>query len=116
MNAIASAGVAAHATNDLISFVTFRNCLSPKPLQSGAKKWGDIAALLRIRSFQETKDGPAVSFVKLKEGTSRAKTNVEYVSTMTLDFDDGTPYSAILPTLADLEFVVHSTHSHTATH
>lgn len=116
MNAIASAGVAAHATNDLISFVTFRNCLSPKPLQSGAKKWGDIAALLGIRSFQETKDGPAISFVKLKEGTSRAKTNVEYVSTMTLDFDDGTPYSAILPTLADLEFVVHSTHSHTATH
>lgn len=116
MTATESSSDAGSQPDDLISFVIYRNCVSSIPYTSGAKKWGEIAALLENRSFRETKDGPAISFVKLKEGTSRAKSNVEYLSAMTLDFDDGTPYSAILPAIADLEFVAHSTHSHTAAH
>ena len=72
MSATESSSDVGSEPDGLISFVTFRNCVSSIPYTSGAKKWGEIAALLENRSFRETKDGPAISFVKLKEEIGRA--------------------------------------------
>ena len=99
-----------------ISFAIYQNCTSTSPIQMGDVPWGTLPSRMKRRSYRKEKDGVAISFVKLKDGTTRANSNVEHVSAIALDVDDGTPFAKLLPSISDVEFVAYSTYSHTEAH
>jgi hypothetical protein len=78
--------------------------------------WGDVLETFKSRAIRSTKGGAAFSFLRLKPGTTRASENVEYLSAVVLDIDDGTPLEGIVGQLQEYEFLAVSTHSHTREH
>lgn len=58
------------------------------------------------------KDGPAIIPAILKKGSTRATKNVESMTALILDVDDGTPYADLLPRVQPFAHFYHTSHSH----
>ena len=72
----------------------------------------------RISQHQERadKDGPAIIPALFKKGSTRATKNVETMTALVLDVDDGTPYADLLPRVQPFAHLYHTSHSHSPEH
>ncbi len=92
----------------------FARCPSKvaKGWSQDSASWDQLVELLTRHDVREEKDGPLWSPVAIRETASRKNESVEAVHLAVLDFDCGKSFEEILPALADLEKVVHTSHSH----
>lgn len=76
--------------------------------------WRDLARLLTTHEKRAAKDGPLFSPTIYRDGATRGKANVEYVTCLVLDFDSGIAPGPLRARWdADgLAYALHSTHSH----
>lgn len=74
--------------------------------------WPELVDLLTRHDIRQEKDGPLWSPVSIRESSHRKAEAVEAVHLLVLDFDCGKTIEEVLPPLAGLEMVVHSSHSH----
>lgn len=99
-----------------LALTTYRSAKLPKPDSTEECTWANLLDRFRTHALRPAKDGAAFSFVRLKSGTTRASANVECLSAVVLDIDDGTPLEEIVTQVRDYEFLSVSTHSHTLGH
>ena len=93
----------------------FNSCKNTTPTESTSVDWEKICTTLSKPEVREVKDGQGISFVKL-EPEIRKNANVQNISAVMMDIDDGTPYADIQSLIEKYEHLAYSTHSHTAEH
>jgi P4 family phage/plasmid primase-like protien len=78
----------------------------------------ELRAVLTNHSTRANKDGPLLAPASFKQGSTRAKENVETVSCFVLDFDDGTNPLDATRALdeAGYCYIIYTTYSHTREH
>lgn len=105
------------SADGLLSVTFYERVNRPQPHHS-PRTWDGLCAVLsRVRPVAGDKsareEGLALwSPVRLREGTSRGNRNVEEVSCLVLDYDDGTDLHNALDRWHGYERMVHTTWSH----
>ena len=99
-----------------LALTTYRSAKLPKPDGTVDCAWANLLDRFCTHATRPEKDGAAFSFLRLKPGTARANENVESLSAVVLDIDDGTPLAEIVNQVREYEFLAVSTHSHTLGH
>jgi P4 family phage/plasmid primase-like protien len=74
--------------------------------------WADVVPLLKQHVRREEKDGPLFAPAQFRDGGKRRDADVEALSMLVLDFDDGTPPKDVTTAWEQWEYVIYSTHSH----
>ena len=96
-----------------IMLSSFRHCRDNQP-QFRTVAWEQLARRLTRHRERAEKDGELWSPTYYPPGTRRAKENVEQLTCLVLDIDDGTPPEVFEEAWAPYVYVLHSTYSHTA--
>lgn len=103
----------AQAAAPLLAFAIFarKNDNTPKVKRL---TWPEIVAKLTAHSIRKNKNGALFSPTLYPPNATRAKENVQAVSCLVLDFDNGTAPDELAAQweAAGLAYVAHSTHSH----
>lgn len=82
-------------------------------IDSGPIPWPDLCELLNQWDIRPEKSGPLWSPAEYPVGAKRGLALVLRVHLLSLDLDDGTPPEALADRWQGLEYVLHSTYSHT---
>lgn len=104
--------------------IAAHNCISISFIRSEADNQPRAATLskakfinqLTCHAIRDKKSGPAFIPAVFKSGAKRQNQNVEYLTALVLDVDDGTPYSTLLERLGPYEHVFYTSHSHRPEH
>lgn len=103
--------------NPLWSVSLYRGAMDAEPALS-RMGWVSLVRLFTdFRPFPEDRDKrklPAWSPATLRPGTRRGNDNVDEVSCIVLDYDDGTPVDDAVAPWTEWAFIVHTSWSHTA--
>lgn len=75
-----------------------------------------LVSRLSAHPERAKKDGPAIIPAVFKDGEKRASANVERMTALVLDVDDGTPFEALYPLVEPFAHVYHTSHSHSPEH
>lgn len=96
-----------------LDFCLYAGITDRTPKQMSAT-WPELAE--RLTEFDERigKEGPLWSPSLIAKGETRSNANVVSVSCLVLDFDDGHDWSDFEGHWSGLEYVLHTTHQHTA--
>lgn len=96
-----------------LDFCLYAGLTDRTPKQMSAT-WPELAE--RLTEFDERigKEGPLWSPSLIAKGETRSNANVVSVSCLVLDFDDGHDWSDFEGHWSGLEYVLHTTHQHTA--
>ncbi len=114
MNSINRNGTQPQDLAATFAVATFAHCEDNKPYRQ-LLTWREVIESLTAHTIRQNKDGQLFSPTLYPDGATRAKGNVQAVSCLTLDFDDGTaPDELTAQWQTDgLAHVIYSTHSHT---
>lgn len=82
--------------------------------QSLTISWHKLSRFLTKHEATAQKDGAAIGFYKLKAGSTRANTNIEFVDLVALDFDQCVAYNEIAEAIKQYAHAFHTSYSHTA--
>lgn len=99
-----------------VEITRFRSVYDSTPVQVSASWTGLCTALGRFRVLSQKSFVPLWSPALYPEGSRRARSNVEAVSCLALDFDDGTTIDAAAEAWMDWPHVIHTSWSHTEAH
>ena len=99
-------------TDRKFALTIYENSKNTKGRQTSST-YPQLVGLLKKRIIREQKDGLAFSPYRLKEGTTRANGNVQFVSLAVADIDDGTSLDTLRLAIGDYTWLAVSSHSHT---
>ena len=98
-----------------LSFASLNSAKDNQP-EVRACTWPELARRLTRHEVKERKGGAAWSPAVYPQGATRGNVNVQAISLLVLDFDDGTPPDAFVESWNSkgLAFAIHSTFSTTS--
>ena len=106
----------ARAVNDSLWVTLYDGARRPRPRFAGYIPFATFLKLVCGRQQRTEKDGLAFGPHRLKQGSSRANSNVEAISAVVFDVDDGTPADSLPAALTWFEHIVYTTHNHSVQH
>jgi len=95
-----------------LAITRFKNKYDKSVARQETMPWQDVVSLLNEHKQRIDKDGPLFAPAKFRDGGTRCDADVEELSMLVLDFDDGTPPKDLTPAWEKWEYVIYSTHSH----
>ena len=97
--------------DQLIWLALFDNAHDTLPIQK-AYPWSRVIEMLETHSERDAKDGPLFSPTLYRKNSRRAKQNVQTVTLLVMDFDDGVSPEELTPSWDAHEYFLYSTYSH----
>lgn len=102
------------ASNDSLPLAISRfNGLNDNKPQQESITWAQLVAILLKHQRRQKKGGPTWSPTKYLPEKTRLAENVEAICALVIDIDDGIAPELLEPQWQDLEYVIHSSYSHT---
>lgn len=102
----------AFRSNTVLSVTFFDNKHDARVDQQAFVAWADMVNILKRHVRRKEKDGQLFAPATFRAGGRRCAGDVESLSMLVLDFDDGTPPTEVTTAWEQWEYVIYSTHSH----
>lgn len=90
----------------------YANEKQPVPKRQGSVEWERFALRLLSHDIRQDKSGPAFGPYSLIQGGTRRNTDVDAVSALVIDSDNGVPLDDLSARFPGLHAAIHTTHSH----
>ena len=86
---------------------------SKRPKIAKMSTWAEARTLLMKRDVRSSKNGECITYHRLSPGSTRSTEGVEDIFAYVIDCDSGSALTELTASLNGVEYVVHTTHSHT---
>lgn len=99
-----------------VRFARFIGLKDPKPKMQSLPLEGFMSLFEQRKLVPDKHMGTPWSPTVYADGASRKSANVEAITALVVDVDDGTPFATLKERLEPFLYVVHTSHSHTEAH